>query len=154
MRKQTFLAIIAIFLFFAIGTTFSTWLYHRRGYPTEIAVPGHLTLKPILGLTTEFISADRHGIIYKVTNGTNHYVALNEFTVLQVLKNDVWYDLKAQQDYNKRSESVYIDKTITIEYNWNIRYGKLKRGRYRLIRGVSSGAGPSYGNISFEFTIN
>ena len=83
-----------------------------------------------------------------ITDKTNHNNTYNEW--YRIDKNHGrWKKLKNEDDW-VNLVGYHVDENNQIEFqmNWNLKYGALKKGRYRLVKEVNN----QY--ISIEFTIS
>lgn len=76
--------------------------------------------------------------IFTLVNNTNEtYIYGNPYSI-EYEKDGIWYDLKPINDLNFDDIAYYLEAkdSIKMEIDWEWHYGKLKTGKYRVIKTV------------------
>lgn len=92
-------------------------------------------------------------IIKDISSRKNIY---GEDYELEIFKNGVWDKLAPINDitFNEIGYTVDKNNTLKLDVNWEYHYGKLKSGKYRILKGtLEVGEGTKH-YITSEFTIN
>ena len=99
-------------------------------------------------------SLTSRGVTLILTNNTNKLLHYDEEYVIEIKDNDDWYVIDNDFFVNNPLWDVEKNSKKEIELNWKSSYGKLKKGKYRIIKKVFfEDESESYFYISVEFSI-
>ncbi len=144
-KKLTVLIIVAAFLVFLVFMGFGTKLGEE--FTQEVNTLEGLTL------TVDEESASAVGITYTVSNHTDKDLSYGQDYSLQKEEKGKWYELKPAAHVITTLELLWIPagENETVEINWDVNYGKLPAGHYRILKSYSDNENSYY--LAGEFNL-
>lgn len=90
-----------------------------------------------------------------ITDTSDKENIYGEFYKIEKLENDNWVELKANQEmfFNDIGYVVNDEKKLELDINWEMFYGQLTSGRYRIVKSTSEVGEGIVHYITVEFTI-
>jgi len=132
--KKNIIIFICITLAVAMAATAVLVFYDRKG---SISDPVNYTIEPQQSVVMHITESSNDHAKYQIINMDSD-ILLEESPSVQVLQDDVWYELTANGKINNLGILPFPGQTEEIfTANWEDVYGMLPPGKYRLVRSYS-----------------
>ena len=90
------------------------------------------------------------GMLIKISNQGVEEIFLGREYCIQILVNDVWYDIDATTDWTLELTCVEPNQKYEEEIEWSSYYGELPQGKYRIVKEYEESSIKSYIFSEFE----